>query len=197
MIAIVGNATQIVVENIPGGITSISYSLSPSTNPLWQLGSYDAYDIEIEEVKNVSLQFYGNVSEEIILEPSTSCVDSTAKLHIYVNPATCFPGQVSVIDEDFFINSYSYSKDYRGFGQESLSLQSKPILQGYVGSIFLLQGIATGNHLTGLDIVSNDGITLIGSRAGDPYDATGIDISLSAGNLSIGEYGRKLLIKLL
>lgn len=86
-----------------------------------------------------------------------------------------------------FITSYSYSKDYQGYGQESWSLQSKPIIAGYTGSIAFIQGFAEGQRLEGADIVSNDGVVLTGSVVATPFDAQGRSISVSAGSPGLGQ----------
>lgn len=192
MVAIVGNATQVTSNVILTGFISISYSFQPEINRLWQLGSFNAYDIEKTTQISINVSNYGGASTAVPLAASNSCEDSSAQMVISIIPAACVADSVAYITNQLmFINSYSYSKDYKGWGQESWSLQSKPSLEGYTGEIYMLQGIATGDRLIGPDIVSNDGIVLTGSDGIALNDGQGYDISVSAGDLSIGEFGEK------
>jgi hypothetical protein len=175
---------------ISGGFVSVSFSLSPNVERLFQLGSFDAFDINITEQESVSLTNYGGASSTVALAPSTACVDSTAKMAVIITPAPCVGGTTPINrtgSDSLFITSYSYSKDYQSYGQESWSLQSKPILTGFTGSQVFIQGFAEGNHLTGTDIVSDDGIVLTGSVAATTEDAEGRSLSVSAGSPGIGQ----------
>jgi hypothetical protein len=191
MTVIIGNASQVTSDIISAGIVSVNYSYQPEVNRMWQLGSFSAYDIETTTNISLSITNYGGASTAIALSPSTGCVDSTAQMTVSIVPAACVSGTATITDEVFFINSYSYQKDYKGVGQESWSLIAKPILQGYTGTTYMLQGIATGEHLIGADIVSNDGIVLIGSDGISANDGSGYDVSMSASEMSIGELGVK------
>jgi len=190
MTVIIGAGTTVTSDIISGGFVSVSFSLSPNVERLFQLGSFDAFDINITEQESVSLSNYGGASTPVALAPSTACVDSTAKMAVVITPAPC-TGAATAIDrtgaDSLFITSFSYSKDFQGFGQESWSLQSKPIITGFTGSQVFIQGFAEGNHLTGSDIVSDDGIVLTGSVAATTEDATGRSLSVSAGSPGIGQ----------
>jgi len=190
MTVIIGAGTTVTSDIISGGFVSVSFSLSPNVERLFQLGSFDAFDINITEQESVSISNYGGASTPVALAPSTACVDSTAKMAVVITPAPC-TGAATAIDrtgaDSLFITSFSYSKDFQGFGQESWSLQSKPIITGFTGSQVFIQGFAEGNHLTGSDIVSDDGIVLTGSVAATTEDATGRSLSVSAGSPGIGQ----------
>jgi len=109
---------------------------------------------------------------------------------VTITPAACGV-TLSAISETMFITSYSYSKEATGYGSESWSLQSKPEI---VGSPTLdptmLEGVATGTRLDPsiADVVSDQGVVLIGSKSGTTEDATETSISVSAGPASTGTY---------
>jgi hypothetical protein len=189
MAVIIGAGTSVTSDIISGGFVSVNFSLSPSVERLFQLGSFDAFDINITEQESVSLTNYGGASSTLPLAPSTACVDSTAKMAVEITPAPCAGSSTPITRtgaDSLFITSYSYSKDFTTFGQESWSLQSKPIITGFTGSQVFIQGFAEGNHLIGSDIVSDDGIVLTGSVAATTEDALGRSLSVSAGSPGLG-----------
>lgn len=190
MTVIIGAGTSVTTDVISGGIVSVSFSLSPSVERLFQLGSFDAYDVNITEQESVSISNYGGASTPVALAQSTSCTDSTAKMAVTITPAPCAGSTTPITRtgaDSLFITSYSYSKDYNAYGQESWSLQSKPILTGYTGDMVFIQGFADGNRLVGSDVVSNDGIVMTGSVTGETYDSEGRNIQVSAGSPGIGQ----------
>lgn len=190
MVTIVGAGTTVTTNLISGGLVSVNFSLSPSVERLFQLGSADAFDVNIQTQESISLTNYGGASTPVALAPNFTCDDSTAKMDVTIIPAPCTGSSSPIIrtgTDALFITSYSYSKDFQGFGQESWSLQSKPIFVGYTGSIAFLQGFSEGNRLEGSDIVSNDGIVLTGSVIATSFDAQGRNISVSAGFPGTGQ----------
>ena len=202
MTVIIGAGTGVTSSIISGGIVSVSFSLSPSVERLFQLGSFDAFDVNITEQESISITNYGGASTPVTLAPSTACVDSNAKMGVTITPAPCI-GSTTPIDrtgsEAMFITSFSYSKDFVGYGQESWSLQSKPILVGFTGSEVFIQGFSEGNQLIGTDIVSDDGLQLTGSVIATSFDAEGRSLSVSAGSPGIGSddtqrFGRAIQI---
>jgi hypothetical protein len=190
LVVIVGAGTFVTSNIISGGFVSVSFSLSPSVERLFQLGSFDAYDTNIQTQESISITNYGGASTPVPLVPSTSCTDSTARMNVTITPAPC-TGSTTPINrtgsDALFITSYSYSKDFQGYGQESWSLQGKPIIIGYTGNISFIQGFSEGNRLTGADIVSNDGIVLTGSIPATSFDAQGRNLSVSAGSPGLGQ----------
>lgn len=190
MVVIIGAGTTVTSSVITGGFVSVSFSLSPSIERLFQLGDFDPFDVQITEQESVSITNYGGASSEVSLSPSTSCSDSTAKMDVVITPAPC-TGSTTPISKTgadaLFINSFSYSKDFQTYGQESWSLQGKPLLVGYTGSTVFIQGFAEGNHLVGSDIVSDDGIDLTSSTGVGSFDSTGRNLQVSAGSPGIGQ----------
>jgi hypothetical protein len=190
MVVIIGAGTTVTSNIISAGFVSVSFSLSPSVERLFQLGSFDAFDTQIQTQESISLSSYGGASTPVALAPSTSCTDSSATMDVTITPAPC-TGSTTPINrtgaDALFITSFSYSKDFQGFGQESWSLQGKPIIPGFTGNVSFIQGFSEGQHLIGADIVSNDGIVLTGSVAATSFDAQGRSISVSAGSASFGQ----------
>lgn len=187
---IIGAGTTVSSNIISGGFVSVSFSLSPQVTRLFQLGSFDAFDLQIQTQESISLTNYGGASSTVALVPSTSCTDSTARMNVTITPAPCTGSTTAIVRtgaDALFINSYSYSKDFQSFGQESWSLQGKPIIPGFSGNISFIQGFSEGNHLTGGDIVSNDGIVLTGSDGVSASDASGRSLQVSAGSPGLGQ----------
>lgn len=190
MVVIIGAGTTVTSNVISGGFVSVSFSVSPSVERLFQLGSFDAYDLQIQTQESISITNYGGASTPVALAPSTSCDDSDATMDVVITPSPCTGSTTPITRtgaDALFITSFSYSKDYQGYGQESWSLQSKPIITGYTGSIAFIQGFAEGQRLEGADIVSNDGIVLTGSVVATSFDAQGRSVSVSAGSPGLGQ----------
>ncbi len=191
MVVIIGAGTNVTSDKISSGLVSVSFTLSPQVERLFQLGSFNAFDTNITTQESASINSYGGASTPVTLTPSTDCTDSSAKMDITITPAPC-SGSVDPITRTgsnaMFITGFSYSKDFQGYGQESWSLTGKPIIEGFAGNIAYIQGFSEGNRLTGSDIVSNDGVVLVDSTTGSSgqVDATGRSINVSAGSPGIG-----------
>ncbi len=190
MVVIIGAGTTVTSNIITAGITSVSFSLSPNIERLFQLGSFDPFDTNVTTTESISLSNHGGGSSTVTLTPSVSCTDSSATMDVTIVTAPC-QGSATTINRTganaLFITSYSYSKDFQGFGSESWSLQGKPIIAGFTGNVSFIQGFSEGNRLTGSDIVSNDGIVLTGSVSPNTNDATSQNISVSAGSPGLGQ----------
>jgi len=190
MVTIIGAGTTVTSDIINGGFVSISFSLSPSIDRLFQLGTITPFTVFVTTQQSLSITSYGGASTPVTLTPSTTCADSTARMNVTITPAACV-GSVTTQDltgsNALFISGFSYTKDFVGFGQESWSLQGKPLLIGFTGNSAFIEGFADGNHLTGPDIVTNDGIVLTGSVPATTQDASGTTINVSAGQTSVGQ----------
>ncbi len=189
MVVIIGAGTTVTSNVITGGFVSVSFNVSPTVERLFELGSFDPFDINIQTQESISITNHGGASTVVTLIPSTSCVDSTAIMEVTITPAPC-TGSADPITrtgtDSLFINSYSYSKDFQSFGQETWSLQGKPLLIGFTGSTAFIQGFSEGSQLIGTDIVSNDGVALTSSTGVGSFDAEGRALSVSAGAPSVG-----------
>ena len=190
MVVIIGAGTTVVTDVISGGFVSVSFSLSPTVERLFELGSFDPFDINIQTQESISITNYGGASTPVTLTPSTSCDDSTARMDVTITPAPCTGSTVPIArtgSDALFINSFSYSKDHQTFGQESWSLQGKPLLAGFTGNTAFIQGFAEGNQLVGVDIVSDDGVALTSSTGAGTFDATARNLQASAGAPGLGQ----------
>ncbi len=190
MVVIIGAGTTVTSNIITSGFVSVSFSVSPSVERLFQLGDFDPFDVSVQTQESISISNFGGASTKVTLTPSVSCTDSTARMDVTIIPAPCTGSTIPITrtgNDALFINSYSYSKDFQGFGQESWSLQGKPILIGFTGNVSFIQGFSEGNRLTGTDIVSDDGIVLTSSTGAGTEDATARNLSVSAGSPGIGQ----------
>lgn len=191
IVVIIGAGTTVTSDKISGGFVSVSFSVSPQVERLFQLGSFDAFDINLTEQESVSISNFGGASTPLVLAPSTDCTDSDARMDVTITPASCTGLNTPIVrtgTNALFITSFSYSKDFQGFGQESWSLQSKPQIQGFTGNVAFIQGFSEGNRQSGPDIVSNDGVVLVDSATSTPgqVDAIGRNLSVSAGSPGLG-----------
>lgn len=176
MAILIGSGTTVVSTQFPnGGIFSINFGFQPNTNRLFQLGSFQPYDSFIQRQRTVQLNVYGTRpngdggSLPISTLPSTSCVDAES-ISITINPATCAV-TITPFTETYFVTSYSYQKENIGYGQESWSMTSRPILSNFGGTVVMLRGIAEGTIATG------DG-TMTAAQMGVVVDEVGSNDSL-------------------
>jgi hypothetical protein len=194
---IIGAATTVVTPQFPnGGIVSVQFGFNPQVERLYQLGSFNPYDTTVTRTRTLSVNIYGSkpdftggsVSHDVT--PSTSCVDANT-VNITVNPASCVASLLPFTG-DYFLNSYSYSKDNLGFGQETWSFTTKPIITGYTGTIVMLRGIAEGTITTGPGVMDPQymGVTVDETASNDSLGAQiqGESGSVQAGTPGIGEY---------
>lgn len=180
----------------PGGIVSVNFGFQPTVNRLWQLGSFTPYDTEVTTTRTLQLGIYGQRSDgsggsqALDVSASTSCVDANS-LAITVNPASCVASLLP-FNNDYFITSYSYSKDNLGYGQESWSLTTAPDVPGYTGTITMLRGIAEGTISTGDGVMTaaQMGVVVDESSSNDSLgnQIEGETGSVTAGSPGIGNY---------
>lgn len=190
MVVIIGAGTTVTSSIITSGFVSVSFSVSPTVERLFELGSFDPFDINVQTQESISITNFGGASTPLTLTPSTSCDDSTARMDVTITPAPCTGSTTPIVRtgaDALFINSFSYSKDFQSFGQESWSLQGKPLLVGFTGSTAFIQGFAEGNQLVGADIVSDDGVALTSSTGVGSFDATARNLQVSAGSPGLGQ----------
>lgn len=197
MAVLIGSATTVDTTLFPsGGITSINFGLKANFNRLWQLGSWSPYDTQTTQQRELSLVGYGKQeggqggSQSFDVTPTLSCSDATS-VSIAVNMGACGV-VIDPFTDDFFPSSYSYSKDNLGFGTESWSFTSKPIIDTYNGSIYILRGIAQGQVLTGDGMMAalDTGVVVDDAASRDSngdYIESGSG-SVAAGTPGIGDY---------
>jgi hypothetical protein len=220
MVVIIGAGTALSVTfpspnvTTSDGFVSVNFSASPNVERLFELGTFDAFDINLTTTQSVSLTNYGGVTSPVELIPNEDCSESSAKVEVTITPKICDPSGTPLSpivltgDDAVYITSFSYSKDFQGYGQESWSLQGPPIIEDFTGSLAFIQGFADGNRLTGADIVGDvstppfvlntpialsaqpeDGIVMTSSDPlnTDFFDAESRNIQVSAGSPGMGQ----------
>lgn len=197
MAVIIGAGTTVVSTQFPnGGIVSVQFGFSPQVDRLYELGSFTPYDSTITKTRTITVNVYGSRpsggggSAQLTVTPSTLCVDADS-VSITVNPASCV-GSLLPFIETYFVNSYSYSKDNLGYGQETWSFTSKPIIPGFTGTVVMLRGIAEGTIATGAGIMTSIqmGVVVDNVASNDSLGAAieGESGSVQAGTPGIGNF---------
>lgn len=132
---------------------SVSFGFQPSVQRLYQLGSFVPYDTSIQRVRTLQLGVYGSRPDgaggslSLNVAASVSCDDSDG-VDITVSPASCL-SSITPFTQTYFPTSYGYQKDNLGYGQESWSFTTRPLLSNYSGTIVMLRGMAEGTISTG------------------------------------------------
>ena len=134
------------------GIISFSFNEGKGFNPLYQLSNNlsshrSVYAVEANSNPTASLTMYSGYKQSGTEYPNShsfdatgtiDCDDSPLWVSIEFTPGLCVPFSDWNINRynastsstnsygKFFVNSYSFSKDAQGFGQESWSFQAKP-----------------------------------------------------------------------
>ena len=62
MVVIIGAGTTVVTDVISGGFVSVSFSLSPTVERLFELGSFDPFDINVQTQESISITNFGGAS---------------------------------------------------------------------------------------------------------------------------------------
>lgn len=197
MAVIIGAGTTVDTSLfLQGGITTVSFGFKPQVNRLWQLGSWDPYDTYTIQQRDLSLSGYGRKpdgqggSQSFDLTPSTTCTDSS-NVVVTINPGACGVA-IAPFTDSFYPASYSYSKDNFGWGIESWSFTSKPIIENYGGTIVFLRGISTGQILVGAGMMAaaDVGVVINDSASRDSSNnyIEGESGSVQAGSPGIGDY---------
>jgi hypothetical protein len=180
MAFIIGTATLVSPLQ---GVLSVSVSQQPSIQSNYVLGSPNPYFKIITTQTQINVTNYAGSGRgySLALPVSTSCVDAST-VNFSVTPGNCIGSNPGNIAGSFFVTSYSYSKEVDGFGTQSWTLVSKPILevQGQPASFnppIMLRGVSTGQavspNITG---VTFDNLTAV----------DGLNIQVNAGFPGIG-----------
>lgn len=208
MAVIVGQSTSVTIDIAPnGGIVSIDWSTSANIERLYTLGAGQGTcgppeyatirDAEIQ----VSFSVYGGKTNQVSTcasDAAGACADSPAKVIVSVVPGFCGNANVeSLVDEEVFINSYSYSKDRTAHGTEqwagsAYKLPTGAAPQGqYVRPLpnFVILGVAEGTIETEDETVSQSLQDLVGAHfADDSIITTTYRANVAAAQISIGEH---------
>jgi len=165
------------------GFQSVSVNQQPNIQRLYQLGNFLPYDKNITYQTTLNISKYGGQADVYDVTASNSCIEP-APITITVLTSSC-TGQEFIVTDDFFINSYSYSKDVQGWGVESYSLTTRPQTLDANGdpvtgvTTRLIRGTAEGQ--SEINAGADTGIVFAASPTVD-----GIQMQVSAGNPGIG-----------
>lgn len=169
-------STGTIVTGFGAGIISVNLSLTPQIQRLYQLGSGIPFDRNVTRQNQLNITRYGGVNSSINVEASASCTDANSTA-ISIVGGGCAGNEVNVSD-NWYVSSYSYQKDVQGWGQESWSFISKPLVIGSSATATMIRGTAEGQS-------TNDG----GADTGVVFLDTliqGNTIEVSAGSPGIG-----------
>lgn len=167
-----------IVTGFGTGIQSLNLSINPQIQRLYQLGTPIPYD------KNVISQISLNISryapgDPFNVEASESCEEPDS-IELGIFASNCAGGVVD-FTEDFFITSYSYSKDVQGWGIETYSLISRPTVIGGDGAeVRMIRGVAEGQTTT--DGGADTGVVFLPSLT-----VSGLNVDVAAGSPGIGK----------
>ena len=186
MSIIIGSTTTITAFDTSEGFLSFSFSDGVNVERLYRVGSFSEH-LAIPTINHtVNLTMYGGArSQTVGLSPSTSCSDATS-YPINIDGVGCGIGGSLNISESLWPSSYSYSKEYRAFGQESWAFVSKPVIQINTASVFtlvMLLGKSDG-RMTG----SGSGVTFEGTPV-EGHEAAITAGANAAGDISISKMG--------
>lgn len=154
---ILGQST--LVTGMGPGITSISLSIQPQIQRLYQLGTTVPFSKNIITQKSLSVVRYGGTGITYDLDPSVGCFESSFLTVSIVNPGCTSP----FFDEDeWFLTGYSYSKgEPLSVGSETYSLITRPLVQGTDPFIpRFLRGVAEGSR-TNLGSGADTGVVFV------------------------------------
>lgn len=167
-----------LVTGFGAGIQSISLSINPQIQRLYQLGTPVPYDKNIINQISLNISKYAPGSVYNV-EASDDCTEPTP-LEISIFASNCAGGVVDITD-DFFISSYSYNKDIQGWGIESFTLITRPeVIGGDGAEVRMIRGVAEGQSST--DGGADTGVVFLSSPTVD-----GTTVEVTAGSPGIGK----------
>ena len=65
MVVIIGAGTTVTSSIITSGFVSVSFSVSPSVERLFELGDFDPFDVNIQTQESISLTNFGGASSKV------------------------------------------------------------------------------------------------------------------------------------
>lgn len=171
MAIVIGAATT--VSFMGACVVSVNWGASPNTQRLYCIGSWVPTQEFERPTENLSVTIYAPGSS-YSTNPTTSCVDANT-VNASVSPASCGGGAAGGVSGEWFVTSYSFSKDDALLpGQESWSMTRW--VSGGAGTPlpdYVLRGISEGQGTSGTGIVF-----------------TGTTTTSQAGSVSAGGLGK-------
>lgn len=169
--------------NITGfgtGFQSVNLSLTPNIQRLYELGQTLPFDKNITRQTTATINKYSGqgTTYDVQAQNAANCLEENY-LTIGITAANC-GGSVVDVQDDYWIQGYSYSKDIQGWGIESYTLITRPeVIGGDGATVRMLRGTAEGQTTT--DGGAETGIVFAASPTVD-----GQTIEVTAGNPGIG-----------
>ncbi len=170
----------------------MQFGFNPQVTRLWELGSFSPYDSFVQKTRTLTIGVYGSRpdggggSSQVSVEPSITCVDA-GTVYVTINPASCV-SSLSSFAENYFVTGYSYQKENLGYGQETWTFTSKPVIPSYSGSIVMLRGIAEGQIATGDGIMTSGDMGVVVDETAS-NDSLGANIEGESGSIQAGSPG--------
>lgn len=188
---VIGAATQ---ASLGGAcVISANWNMSQNSQKLYCLGSWDPHLTIDKPTQTLSMTVYSPGPTYNTL-PSTGCVNANTQ-QASVSPASCGGGSIGGVSGDFYVTSYSFTKDDPQLpGQESWSMMK------YVGDIlpsYNLRGITEGQatgETAGMTFESSSAGGSSGSVSANAFGKAdemivGVVSSVGGGSSTAGETG--------
>jgi hypothetical protein len=175
--AIVIGATTTVSFPYGDCVVSVNWGYNPNIQRLYCLGSWDVYDTINRPTQTMNVSIYAPGSAISVL-PTGDCANASPRITASVSPTVC--GEtVDGVSGDWYLTSYSYSKDDPvGPGQESWSMTLWVAGGDTPAPTYVIRGIAEG-QASNVNGVINSGVVF-----------TGTTEQASTGSVSAGGVGR-------
>lgn len=153
------------------GIISVQFSTNPQIQDIFHIGFTDPYASEVISQDQVTIVKYAPGPTHNVT-PTTGCVDANS-ISLTI-AATAAGGQSGIyISDDYFVTTYSYTKEQLSPGQETWAMASRPEKES--ATYVMTRGKARGQSTIGQTGVVFDSVT-----------TSGINISVAAGYPGIG-----------
>lgn len=169
------------------GIQSINLAIAPQIQRLYQLGTAVPFDRNQIIQKTLTISRYGGGGNSAYDVSASLTCDEPTPLNISIAATNCSGDNLDE-DDEWFVNSYSYSKDVQGWGVESWSLVTRPeVLGGGDAIARMIRGVAEGQST--INGGANTGVTfLAGTINGQTAEVTAGSPGIGkAFNISYGE----------
>lgn len=196
MAIVIGSMTTVTF----GGacVVSANWGYNPNAQRLFCLGSWTPEFTFYRPTETLNLTVYAPGPTHAV-GPTTSCSNANT-IDASVDPASCGGGGGDGVSGDWFVTSYSYSKDDASMpGQESWSLTrwDVDLPEGGVAPTYVMRGISEGQGSpnAGITFGSESASSTTGSVSAGGFGradtlAAGTVTSVGGGSSAAGETGQ-------
>jgi hypothetical protein len=187
---VIGAATSV---SFTGCATSVNWGASPNSQRLYCLGSWSPYIVIAKPTATLSITVYAP-GPSYSTVPTTGCANANT-IGAGVSPGACGGGGGEGVSGNWYVTSYSYSKDDATMpGTESWSMQQ------WIGGLqpsYVMRGVTEGQGSpgSGVNFSSVDGSTSTGSVSAGGFGRAdtlnvGVVVSVGGGSSSAGATGQ-------